>query len=422
MPRRTTAFAERAVFFDGPAQPAAPGWLLCNWRRLTIVYVHGTAATLVGRHATADRCGHRRIRRWWTAPAHYDWLSVYLANRGVRSAVQRSIALAVFFLGGIEFLMVYSPAGTPRGLPALVAVGITAGCLVMGALWLRNWPTRTQSAAFVAVSALAIGSACLIEASTMSGLMAASLFSLLGGYAGIFHSMRLVILNIAVAVVVATILAFEIAETDPVLAVAKLLAVVGMITVIPVMCQTLFQILAPDALNSGTDPLTGLLNRRGFYARAVEQFEHVCDPQDPHLMLAMVDLDRFKQLNDTAGHQAGDNALVAVGEALIQCAPANAVVARYGGEEFVVMAAASADEAAHIAADITHAIARTPHHVTASVGAVTVPLAACRAVPINLGLATLVGLADKAMYEAKRAGCDRFCHRTAAAIGDAQAR
>jgi diguanylate cyclase (GGDEF)-like protein len=83
-----------------------------------------------------------------------------------------------------------------------------------------------------------------------------------------------------------------------------------------------------------TDVVTGLLNRAGLNHHLVERLATI-GPQD-RLALFWLDLDRFKEVNDTLGHQIGDRLLAEVGTRLKACAPHGACVARFGGDEFIV--------------------------------------------------------------------------------------
>lgn len=79
------------------------------------------------------------------------------------------------------------------------------------------------------------------------------------------------------------------------------------------------------------DALTGVLNRRGFF----DALASLSPEQVPRLVLATVDVDHFKSVNDTHGHAAGDKVLLAVAERLREAAGDDAIVARLGGDEFV---------------------------------------------------------------------------------------
>lgn len=114
-----------------------------------------------------------------------------------------------------------------------------------------------------------------------------------------------------------------------------------------------------------TDPLTATLNRRGFFSRLAPPPESIDDA-----WLLMVDLDDFKNLNDTHGHDVGDRALVVVAEWLHSVAGPEGVVGRFGGDEFVCV---STDERAREldrrqAFDVAHRGSTVPF--TASIGLV----------------------------------------------------
>lgn len=84
------------------------------------------------------------------------------------------------------------------------------------------------------------------------------------------------------------------------------------------------------------DPLTGLSNRRHFHAALVRQIESVARSGESVLLL-LLDIDHFKNINDTHGHLAGDQVLRAIGHCLGRCVRPVDTVARYGGEEFAII-------------------------------------------------------------------------------------
>src|SRR6266849_2412929 len=127
------------------------------------------------------------------------------------------------------------------------------------------------------------------------------------------------------------------------------------------------------------DLLTGLPNRH-LLQRRIEQATHLARKGDISAALLILDLDRFKEVNDTIGHQRGDQLLQQVGERLRQAVSATAAVARLGGDEFAVFLP-SADEAG--ARQVVSAVGRAleepflveeyPLHVEASVGVALYP-------------------------------------------------
>ncbi len=133
-------------------------------------------------------------------------------------------------------------------------------------------------------------------------------------------------------------------------------------------------------------------------------------PAGIYLVMAMIDLDNFKHLNDTQGHAVGDQALVSVSAALRENCGSAAVIGRVGGEEFVVADIDTARNPAKMAERLRQAIDKIPLPVTASIGTAGAPLETDSA-RANLQLIDdLIRTSDTAMYEAKRAGGNRVCH------------
>jgi diguanylate cyclase (GGDEF)-like protein len=155
------------------------------------------------------------------------------------------------------------------------------------------------------------------------------------------------------------------------------------------------------------DELTGIANRRYFQRLIGEDWQNAMRDRSS-LALIMIDLDHFKQLNDTRGHRAGDESLKRIGEFLgSMIRRSGDVAARYGGEEFAVLLVGAGEaDAMQIAERLRVGIADLgipyddggTRFLTTSCGvAATVPSA--RAVPD-----TLIDMADQALYAAKNAG------------------
>jgi len=154
------------------------------------------------------------------------------------------------------------------------------------------------------------------------------------------------------------------------------------------------------------DELTGTKNRRRFREDLELLFSQAIRLRSP-LSLIMLDIDHFKQLNDTFGHPAGDEVLHRVGSILSTAVRSHDVVARYGGEEFaVLLPATEADEALEVAERLRQAISGRswPHRqVTASLGVATT-------LPDTPSSATLLSQADQALYHSKQNGRDLTTH------------
>jgi diguanylate cyclase (GGDEF)-like protein/PAS domain S-box-containing protein len=165
-------------------------------------------------------------------------------------------------------------------------------------------------------------------------------------------------------------------------------------------------------LNANTDSLTGLANRRYFDQVLNAEF-HRMKRTGASLSLIMLDVDHFKNFNDSYGHLAGDDCLRQIGTTLKTFVRrASDFVARYGGEEFVVILAETDPRGAETLAErirkaiealaIPHAGSEVAQVVTVSLGVVTVYP------PGMASTEQIVALADKAMYRAKQAGRNRI--------------
>jgi diguanylate cyclase (GGDEF)-like protein len=339
-------------------------------------------------------------------------LAAYLTSRGALPIARFVMLATIISLGVIPLVLMTSPAGSQTTFERAIALTISASCLLMSALWMgARWPSRRRSSVFVVASVLAISAACLIV-EPQTGLTSCTLFAAIGGYIAFFHSARFMIFNLSVALATALVLAVRVALVDYVLAPSMLVLVVVANISVPFTTQGLIQILGIEALNSNIDPLTGLLNRRAFYRLAGDLVEATKRSEGKHLVVVMLDLDKFKRLNDTAGHAMGDRALVAIARTLRDNTRRSAVVSRAGGEEFLVADVLKESEAALLAERLRLAVARTPPRVSASIGTVTVttPWLAARAERDVID--GLIEVADAAMYEAKRAGGNQCRHRT----------
>ncbi|MDR5892400.1 sensor domain-containing diguanylate cyclase [Halomonas mongoliensis] len=158
----------------------------------------------------------------------------------------------------------------------------------------------------------------------------------------------------------------------------------------------------------GTDMLTGALNRRAFFEQAAA-LQARARRQGQAMPLAMLDLDRFKALNDTYGHAAGDLALQAFAATCRECLRPYDLFARIGGEEFAALLVdASLDDARAILERLREAVAAMVLEVEGADIRFTVSLGLAVLEP-EANLESVLGDADRALYRAKREGRNRIC-------------
>lgn len=159
-------------------------------------------------------------------------------------------------------------------------------------------------------------------------------------------------------------------------------------------------------LLASTDPLTGLLNRRGFEERARRCIDRARAEADAAAVL-LIDLDHFKRVNDSHGHAAGDAVLRHVGQLLTQLTRPNDIVGRLGGEELAI-----------VLADVTEPVAReTAERLRQAIADTVIPFDNRQlriTTSIGIALSDAVGDydlllqdADDALYEAKARGRNR---------------
>ncbi len=158
-----------------------------------------------------------------------------------------------------------------------------------------------------------------------------------------------------------------------------------------------------------TDPLTGLFNRRHFAEQLARQFSEAMR-YDNDLSCVMIDLDHYKEFNDTLGHQMGDKLLQAMAEEIRISLRASDIAARYGGDEFVLLLPQThTAEALPLLNRIREGMARELRQGSLS----RVP------VTLSIGIASLkddfpecadglVAMADRALYSAKTNGKDQI--------------
>lgn len=328
---------------------------------------------------------------------------------------------------------------------ALLAMGFsqsTEAILVQNALWVPSmvltaiairrflgFPGRERVFAAIALSTYAVAAMAtvlagwaefrlVVLASLHVACLVVGLHALLrahprlAGLGPLLMAVGLVMLALVQSWRAATVL-FEGADAVRFLVGGLVVPVLLVSTMLALTCITVaFILLATDRVRrdlhsmASRDPLSGLLNRRGFHELA-DPLLALSGRRDAPVALAVIDLDDFRRLNDEGGHSLGDHAIARVGARLLAESRAEDVVARFGGEEFVVLMPLTDAEGARrfaerlrlaVAAELA-GIASAPSGLTASIG-----LVAARG-PAEFP--ALYRRADEALYQAKAEGKNR---------------
>jgi diguanylate cyclase (GGDEF)-like protein len=150
-----------------------------------------------------------------------------------------------------------------------------------------------------------------------------------------------------------------------------------------------------------TDGLTGIKTRRFFWEALSAEWKRASRSGRP-FSVVLIDLDKFKEVNDSMGHFEGDLVLARVGRLLEQKSRQSNVVARYGGDEFIVLMPDTGPEQAQVLAErLRQWVAADPmlseHHVTGSFGVASFPMH-------GFSIEDIIRVADAGMYVSKRSG------------------
>ena len=157
-----------------------------------------------------------------------------------------------------------------------------------------------------------------------------------------------------------------------------------------------------------TDPLTGLHNRRGFTVLASQQIKQAQRYKAP-LVVMMIDLDHFKQVNDQYGHQAGDQVLVEVTRRMRSTLRESDILGRYGGEEFVVLLPdTDHKEGKQIGKRLLETVRDRPIDTHQGQIPLTISIGMTVYDEWEASLKTMLEKSDAALYRAKEAGRDQI--------------
>jgi diguanylate cyclase (GGDEF)-like protein len=338
-------------------------------------------------------------------PDQYYAVTSRLAARGYQRTTMRMVAGCILMLGVPAALAATNPASSTWGHGALVFAGIALLCIAMAAPWLRyRWPSREQSTLVVVVGIFVLSAGCSLAADPLAGLLIASAFVFVLGYAALFHGTRLQLFVALVSGVTVLVLMVRIAMIDLATAFAVGIPVVMLNVAIGLGCRTIAEVTADEGVRYDVEPLTGLLTREGFDEQAATMLGARSRDDDRYLVIALVALDNFTALHSVQGGRATDRVRVAVGQALRETVRRNALLGHTGDSEFLVADTFTTPDPTPLAERIRGAVASTPQGITASIGVVCTPLRPLADRPPHEVLEETVAQATTAMYRARRRG------------------
>ncbi|PEG44275.1 GGDEF domain-containing protein [Mycolicibacterium duvalii] len=342
------------------------------------------------------------LRQWWRQRDDYSWRIEFLRSRGLLPVLRYVIAGIGAVMGVLSVINAVQPPGVDSALLRAGWAVVAVGSLAWAARWaLLPWPGVRASAALVVYVDVLMTLSTLLFGDPNLAMSGIPILLCAGGYVVFFHGPRLHLVHIAWCTASVVGIAVWLAATTPDygLQVAVSRAVIALLVTVCILpaLQFGFWLLQDSSMQSLTDPLTELTNRRGL-GTAVKRL-HEAARADADLSALLIDVDGFKNVNDSLGHAVGDEVLIRTARRIRSAVRGDAVVVRWGGEEFLVLDRISARKAGALAERICAAVsAPAEPAVSVSIGVAT-----CAAGDRDQ-LDQVIKAADAAMYEAKERG------------------
>jgi diguanylate cyclase (GGDEF)-like protein len=238
------------------------------------------------------------------------------------------------------------------------------------------------------------------------------MFALPSGVVALYGSRPMMTLQVVAVVIGASAILRQLALSPVDLAIqciATLLATISPALAVLMLRDRLVQALERERDLGLNDLLTGVRNRRGLEA-AMPRMLAAARASGLPVGVVLLDIDHFKQVNDTYGHTGGDLVLRHVAARLLAVVRDNDTVSRLGGEEFVVLCVIDPEDLRALGERLRRDISQDPpHRVTVSLGATWFHPGRESSTDDPEQIWALIDRADQLMYQAKREGRDRLC-------------
>lgn len=316
------------------------------------------------------------------------------------------LCMSILPLGTIVNMHPLGPQGTGRTIHQL----LIAVSFLVGVCWIaRPWPTRRWAIAFVIWADFSFAVSAWMYAGPMMRLAPVLYMSTIGVFAAFLMGWRV----LAVHCVFASAVLGSITLWNMHRGAATFLdqfhynaPAFTTVVLLPILIQAVIEggrrSIRATISAANRDPLTGLLNRRGMQAT----FDYLLGkrPNPTTVVVMVADVDRFKELNDAYGHEAGDRTLQAIADNLFANTRQEDIAARIGGDEFMVVA--FVDDPDDIAI-VNARIRAAPVGAGASGTSMSVGIAWASTDTVDFSFESLTRQADFKLYEAKRARIPR---------------
>ncbi len=355
---------------------------------------------------SSNRRLRRRRRR--TPDQEYRFVTGALGPQNLRH-LKITIGLLCMSILPLGTIVNMHPLG-PQGAGRTIHQSLIAVSFLIGVCWMvRPWPSRRWAILFVIWADLSFAVSGWSYAGPMMRLAPVLYMSMIGVFAAFLLGWRVLAAHCIFALAVLSSITLWNVHTGAATFLDQFLynaPVFTTVVMLPIFIQAVIEggrrSIRAAVSAANRDPLTGLLNRRGVQAT----FEYLLNKRaNPTTVVVMVaDVDRFKELNDAYGHEAGDRTLQAIADNLFANTHRDDIAARIGGDEFMVVAFVdNPDDISEVNARIRNApLDASAHGVALSVG-----IAWSSTDAVDFSFESLTRQADFKLYEVKRARTPR---------------
>jgi diguanylate cyclase (GGDEF)-like protein len=229
--------------------------------------------------------------------------------------------------------------------------------------------------------------------------------------------MRVIVMFFKISILALIVIFFDFETTPPMLIVPIIILVATVFVLLQAHLarQTAVKLsqIAILEIERSTDPLTKLYNRRYLDERLNDEFRNA-KAAGSALSILIIDIDNFKRINDSFGHQTGDKVLIDFAALLAGAVERSSLLARYGGDEFIIIAIEKSGQDAEALGDHINAQLHgldpddTESSIALILASLTVSIGIYSIVPKTEDVAEAIFLADRALLAAKAEGRDRI--------------
>ncbi|GGF96437.1 hypothetical protein GCM10007304_07990 [Rhodococcoides trifolii] len=368
--------------------------------------------TRSGRHRRGSFArGVATLSDWFHQPFDYMWILTYQSTRSLHRVIKSVIGAGVLLYMVASITMLLSPQG-PTGVVATTWVLLVL-VLQFAVAWFWFFgplPGRWGLIAFGLFADLGLASV-LATYQPLAAVTGCALFAISGAYFTYFVSPRWLVAHLVFSITfidAMAVRAYTSQAYDFATIVAGSVVILGAVAGVPLFAHLAWTIITRDARRAALDPLTGLYNRRGWDSALEELWSRGFDKRHT-LAVFLIDIDKFKRVNDQFGHDVGDSVIRLLSRRLETLFGDYGIIARTGGEEFLAAVTGDISLVEGLIERIGDALYNGSDQVpvTASVG-VAVLDAESDLWDVGVSIVVRAGrIADSMMYRAKDAGGDR---------------